>query len=48
VPKVTTEEIVAAAKAAEVEISVTQKPRGTAEITPLPGVRRPTERHDGS
>jgi hypothetical protein len=39
----TTAEIIAAAKAAGVEITVTQRPKGRGEVALLPGVRRPTE-----
>ena len=39
----TTEELIADAKAWWTEVTVTTKPKGTGEITPLPGLRRPTE-----
>ena len=39
----TTEQIVAEAKAFGIEVTVTVKPKGTGEIAPLPGVRRPPE-----
>jgi hypothetical protein len=37
----TTAEIVAAAKAAGVEITVSQRPKGTGEIVSLPGTPEP-------
>ena len=40
----TTEEMIAAAKATGVEVTVTQRPKGTGEIVPLPGVRPKRER----
>ncbi len=39
----TTEQMIAEAKAAGVEITVTTRPKGTGEIVLLPGVRRPAE-----
>jgi len=36
----TTEEMIAAAKAAGVDATVTQRPKGEGEVVPLPGVRR--------
>jgi hypothetical protein len=38
-----TEEMLAEAKAAGVEVRVTQRPKGGGEVALLPGVRRPTE-----
>jgi hypothetical protein len=39
-----TEQMLAEAKAAGVEVTVTQRPKGSGgEVAPLPGIRRPTE-----
>ena len=37
-PKVTTEAMIAKAKALGVEVTVSTRPKGTGEIVPLPGV----------
>ena len=43
-PTKTTEQMIQEAKAFGVEVTVTQRPKGTGEIVPLPGVRPPPER----
>lgn len=40
--RVSTEEMLVEAKAAGVEIEVTQRPKRAGEIVPLPGIRRET------
>ena len=42
----TTEEMLAEAKAAGVEVTVTQLPKGTGEIVPLPCIRRDTTKDE--
>ena len=44
--RVSTEELVAEAKAAGVEVTVTQRAKGTGEIVPLPGIRRETTKDE--